>query len=130
MASITLILSAIGTLLMILTATFPLVFMLFVNKKIEKRYNCKLNIDNENKMFSPMYYYYRYFNPGNTIAVAVLFNSQKIIDKNKCLKAINYNLKTAPIIEKIICTTCYLIGILAILTALTAFILMKIYDVN
>ena len=127
MASLTLIIGLASVSLLFIVFSFPLIFMLFVNKKIEKRYKCKLNIEMEKLRYMPFYAYNKYSNPGKTIAVAVLFNSQKIIDKNPCLKSINYKLKTAPKMEKIICTGCYLFTAISVIINLIVLGYIKIY---
>ena len=127
MASITLIIGLIVVALAFLSFSFPLVYMIFVNKKIEKRYHCKLNIEMKNFQYMPFYAYAKYTNPAKTIAAAVLFNSQKIIDKNPCLKEINYKLNTAPKMEKIICTICYLINAITLLSIFVFAAYIEIY---
>ena len=130
MIKITLTLTIISACFLLLTFSFPLILMLFVNKKIEKRYRCKLNIEIQNWKVIPLYHYYKYWNPSKTIAEATILNSQKHIDKNKCLKDINYKLASAPLIEKIVCSTLYLFCAFTALIAVISFILMKIYDVK
>ena len=109
---------------------FPLILKKFVNKKIEKRYNCKLDVEQEALKYFNFYWYFKYFNPGKTIAMAYLFNSQKMIDKIPSLKAINYNLKTAPKIEIFICVACWIIALIAILCSILLVILTKGFGVN
>jgi len=130
MASITMTLVVISGVMLLLTFVFPLILMIFVNKRIEKRYKCKLNIDVPSRMFMPFYAYYKYFNPGNSIAIAFILNSKKALERNKCLKEINYNIKKAPKIEIFICVFCYVTLFFAVLFSAIAFILMEIYDIK
>ena len=119
-----------GVPLFILSAFFPLLLKIFVNNSIEKRHKCKLNVEQENIRYIFLYSYAKYFNPGKTIAMAYLFNSQKMIDKIPSLKAINYNLKTAPKIEIFICVACWIIALIAILCSILLVILTKGFGVN
>ena len=109
---------------------FPLILKKFVNKKIEKRYNCKLDVEQEALKYFNFYWYFKYFNPGKTIAMAYLFRSQKMIENEKSLKAINYNIKTAPRSEIFICCFCWIIGFFAAICLFSFFVLVKIFDVK
>ena len=121
----------IGAILTLFMAAFgPLIFKIFVNNKIEKRYNCKLNVEQENVRYVFLYSYFKYVNPAKTIAMAYLFRSQKMIDRIKSLKDINYKLKTAPKKEVFICFLFWLIGVIGFIFMVTGVILIKIYNIK
>ena len=120
----------LGVIIMFVLAFFPLILKNFVNKRIEKRYNCKLDVEQEAFKYFNFYWYFKYFNPGKTIAMAYLFRSQKMIDKEKTLKAINYNIKTAPKMEIFLCCLAWIIGVIGTLCIVTFLILTKIFNVK
>ena len=113
-----------------LLAFFPLILKTFVNNAIEKRHHCKLDVEQRNVSYIFLYSYFKYFTPGKIIAVAYLFNSQKMIDKNLSLKSINYNLKTAPKKEIFICVACWLITLSIAISSVIFIILVKGFGVN
>ena len=109
---------------------FPLILKTFVNNAIEKRHHCKLDVEQRNVSYIFLYSYFKYFTPGKIIAMAYLFNSQKMIDKNLSLKAINYNLKTAPKKEIFICVACWISTLSIVISLGIFFILVKGFGVN
>jgi len=109
---------------------FPLLMKIFVNNKIKKRHNCKLDVEQANVSYIILYSYFKYLNPGKVIGMAYIFNSQKMIDKIKTLKDINYNLKTAPKNEIFICVLCVLVGMIEAISLIAFLILTEILGVK
>ncbi len=121
----------VGIIILLFLYPFvPLIFKLFVNNEIEKRHKCTLNVEQLNVSYVFLYSYFKYVNPGKTIAMAYLFKSQKMIDKVKSLKDINYNLKTAPKKEIIICVIFWLISVIGFIFAIVGFALIKIFNIK
>ena len=119
-----------GLISMLLFVFFPIILKILVNNKIEKRYNCKLNVEIENRKIFPLYSYFKYCNPGTTIAMAYIFNSKKMIEKNPCLKNINYNINTAPKIEILVCVICWIIIGLVIVFSTLCCIFTQVLNVK
>ena len=102
----------------------------FVNKKIEKRYNCKLDVEQEALKYFNFYWYFKYFNPGKTIAMAYIFNSKKMIEKYPGLKEINYNIKTAPKMEIFICVIFWFLTAITALSLILFGIFTQIFNIK
>ena len=119
-----------GCITALIAFFFPLITKYFVNNVIEKRHNCKLDVEQNNIRYVFFYWYLKYFNPAKTIALAYLLNSQKMIDRNKSLKEINYNLKTAPRKEIFICVTLYLISFYGVFCLFAFLFLFKGFGVS
>ena len=117
-------------ILMFIMLIFPWILKKFVNRKIEKRYNCKLDVEQEGFKYFNFYSYFKYYNPGKIIAMAYIFNSQKMIDKEKSLKAINYNIKTAPRMEIFICVFCWIISFIVAICLFSFFVLVNVFNVK
>ena len=84
----------------------PLVSKIFVNKAIEKRYKCKLDLENPNMVRVFLVDYFKLTLPTVSIGTAYLFRKNKFIEINPGLNAIHYNIKTAPKQEIVIsCVT-------------------------
>ena len=128
MVRITNICLIIGGSLWFLAFIYPLIMKIIVNNNLEKRYKCKLNVEIENRRIFPLYSYFKYCNPGTTIAMAYIFNSKKMIDKNFCLSSINYNIKTAPKLEIFICVLCWILMTIALLLSTLYCILTQIFN--
>lgn len=74
----------------------PLISKIFVNKPIEKRYKCKLDLENPKALRVFLYDYFKLTTPTVSIGTAYLFRRNKFIEINPGLNAIHYNIKTAP----------------------------------
>ena len=130
MAELTNYIMAFCGVLIILFCFFPLILKFSVNKKIEKRYKCKLNVEIENRKIFPLYSYFKNAYPAATIAMAYIFNSNKSIEKYPGLKEINYNIKTAPKFEIFICCVAWINGVLIALCIVFYLLATKIFGIN
>lgn len=74
----------------------PLIAKIFVNNAIEKRYKCKLDLENPKALRVFLYDYFKLNFPTLSIGTAYLFRRNKFIEINPGLNAIHYNIKTAP----------------------------------
>lgn len=84
----------------------PLISKIFVNNAIEKRYKCKLDLENPKALRVFLYDYFKWSIPTVSIGTAYLFRKNKFIEINPGLNAIHYNIKTAPKQEIVIsCVT-------------------------
>ncbi len=119
-----------GCVLLFIGTLGPLILKLFVNNEIEKRYKCKLNLEVENRKFIPLYSYFKFVYPASTIALAYLLNSKKRISTHPGLRAINYNFKTAPKKEIIICVSFYLLIFFSIVCSVVFVIFTEIFDIK
>ncbi len=73
----------------------PLLSKIYVINPIEKRYKCKLNLENENTIRIFLHDYFKYIMPASTIAYTYFFKKDKYIERNPGLNAIHYSLKNA-----------------------------------
>jgi len=130
MASISFILAVIAASLMFMCCFLPLVVKLFVINSIEKRYNCKLNIDIENRKFLPLYSYFKYAYPAAAIAMAYLFNSKKMINTYPGLNKISYDIKKAPRIEIFVCVSCWCLAGMTLFFMILFGVMTQIFNIK
>ncbi len=72
----------------------PVFAKLFVNNSIEKRYKCKLNLDDDRSIRILFYHYIKLVYPAAAIAGSYLFKN-RAIQKHLGLSEISYTLETA-----------------------------------
>ena len=89
----------INLILLLIFSLSPLITYLTVIKSIEKRYKCKLNVEDRRRRYLALYSYFKYSYPAAAIAMGYLFNSKKMIQAHYGLNEINYNVKKAPKLE-------------------------------
>ncbi len=108
----------------------PLVSKYYVNNSIEKRYKCKLNLENDKALRIFLYHYFKLSYPSSAIGGAYLWNKNKYIERIPGLKSIHYDFKTAPKQEIVISCLNYIMTYLILIGYVVMGVLWKIYGKN
>ncbi len=93
----------------------PIIAKYYVNKSIEKRYKCKLNLENDKALRVFLYHYFKLKHPSIAIGAAYLWNKNKYIERIPGLKSIHYDFRTAPKQEIVISCVNYVLTYLILI---------------